>query len=137
MSRPTSSSYSSSGGTPASNGDELPVSSALRIVMGIGFLAIGLVQGVGIMTAGELAGLEAIIDGIGFFLLAGTGVTMLMDRFYSLYLLLLWAILGIVGSFTGGGTALPALFARIMVALVAMVAIGQKSAAKRGSTAYR
>jgi len=102
--------------------------------MGIGFLAIGIVQGVGILRAEDLAGTAAVVDGIGFFLLAGTGVTMLMDRFYSLYLLLLWAILGIVGSFLGeGSAALPALFARIMVALVALAAIGQKGARSRSA----
>jgi hypothetical protein len=99
--------------------------------MGVGFLAVGLYQGVGIMTAGDMVGLEAVIDGIGFFLLAGTGATMLMDRFYSLWLLLLWGVLGIVGSFLGeGNVALPALFAKIMVALVALVAILQRGAAK-------
>ena len=100
--------------------------------MGIGFLAIGIVQGVGLLTSPEIVGIVAILDGIGFFLLAGTGVTMLMDRFYSLYLLLLWAILGIVSTFMGeGGVAYPALIARILVALVAVAAIGQKGARAR------
>jgi hypothetical protein len=102
--------------------------------MGLGFLAIGIVQGVGILQAEELAGTVAVVDGIGFFLLAGTGVTMLMNRFYSLYLLLLWAVLGIVGSFLGeGGASLPSLFARFMVALVALAAIGQKGAKSRSA----
>jgi len=131
MSQPASSSYGSSGGAPDGSLDGLPISGALRIVMGAGFLAVGLYQGVGIMTAGDMVGLEAIIDGIGFFLLAGTGATMLMDRFYSLWLLLLWGLLGVVGSFLGeGNVALPSLFAKIMVSLVALVAILQRGAAK-------
>jgi hypothetical protein len=118
-------------GSPTS-GAGIPIGGGLRILMGIGFLAVGIVQGIGILRAEDMAGIVAVIDGVGFFLLAGTGVTMLMDRFYSLYLLLLWAVLGIVGSFLGeAGVALPALFARIMVALVALAAIGQKSAKDR------
>ncbi|MFC1544132.1 hypothetical protein ACFL4Y_02645 [Gemmatimonadota bacterium] len=118
-------------GSPQS-GAGIPVGGGLRILMGIGFLAVGIVQGVGALRAEDLAGIVAVLDGIGFFLLAGTGVTMLMDRFYSLYLLLLWAVLGIVSSFLGvAGVALPALFARIMVALVALAAIGQKGAKER------
>ncbi len=133
MSQPASSSYGSSGHAPDKHLDGLPISGALRIAMGIGFLAVGLYQGVGIMTAGDLAGAEAVIDGIGFFLLAGTGATMLMDRFYSLWLLLLWGVLGVVGSFFGeANVALPALFAKIMVGLVALVAILQRGAVKRG-----
>lgn len=106
--------------------------------MGLGFLAVGFVQGVSIFTAEEMGGTAAIIDGIGFFLLAGTGVTMLMNRFYSLFLLLFWAIIGVVGSFLGEGTvAMPALLARIMVALVAVAAIGQRgSKASKSSGAY-
>jgi hypothetical protein len=117
------------GGTPAEDG--LPMSGVLRILMGIGFLAVGIVQGIGILTNPDVAGTAAVLDGIGFFLLAGTGVTMLLDRFYSLYLLLVWALLGIVGSFLGGGGAMPALIARIMVALVAIAAIGQRGARAR------
>ena len=110
----------------------LPMSGGLRILMGIGFLAIGIVQGVSLLTNPEVTGTVAILDGIGFFLLAGTGVTMLMDRFYSLYLLLIWAILGVVTTFLGEvGVAYPALIARILVALVAVAAIGQKGARAR------
>jgi hypothetical protein len=110
----------------------LPMSGGLRILMGIGFLAIGIVQGVTLLTSPEVVGTVAILEGIGFFLLAGTGVTMLMDRSYSLYLLLVWAILGIVTTFLGEvGVAYPALIARILVALVAVAAIGQKGARAR------
>ncbi len=110
--------------------DGLPMSGALRILMGIGFLAVGIVQGVGILTNPDIVGVAVILDGFGFFLLAGTGVTMLLNRFYSLYLLLVWALLGIVGSFMGG-VVLPALIARIMVALVAVAAVGQRGARAR------
>jgi hypothetical protein len=115
--------------TTQNESDGIPISAALRVLMGVGFLAVGLIQGVGAFT-GEVGGdIAFVIDGIGFFLLAGTGVTMLMNRFYSLYLLLLWAVLGVVGSFTGPGElALPALFAHIMVGLVALAAVGQKKA---------
>ncbi len=116
-------------GTAPSAGGGLPISSALRVLMGIGFCAVGLVKGVLILTGESAGGIGVFLDGLGFFLLAGTGVTMLMDRFYSLYLLLLWAALGIVGSFVGQGelsVQLPALFARIMVGLVALVSIGQR-----------
>ena len=131
MSQPASA-YGSSEDASRDNGDAIPVNTGLRILMGIGFLAVGLVQGFGIITAEGLAGASPVIDGLGFFLLAGTGVTMLMDRFYSLYLLLLWGILGAVGGFLGGGPiALPALFAQIMVAIVALAAIGQRGAARR------
>ena len=120
-------------GAPPSD-EGIPVSAALRILMGVGFLAIGIAQGVSVLRAEDMAGTSAVIDGVGFFLLAGTGVTMLMNRFYSLYLLLLWAVIGIVSSFIGeGGAALPALFARFMVALVALAAIGQKGARSRSS----
>ncbi len=112
----------------------IPVSAALSVLMGVGFLTIGIVQGIDILRAEDLVGASAVIDGVGFFLLAGTGVTMLMNRFYSLYLLLLWAVIGLVGSFIGeGGAALPALFARLMVALVALAAIGQRGARGRSS----
>ncbi len=131
MSQPAST-YGNSGGASADNGDGIPVSAGLRILMGVGFLAVGLVQGFGIITAEEMAGASAVIDGLAFFLLAGTGVTMLMDRFYSLYLLLLWAILGAVGGFLADGPlVLPALFAQIMVGIVALAAIGQRGAAMR------
>lgn len=139
MNQPSSSStHGSSGDTGRNNGEGLPISSGLRILMGLGFLAVGFVQGVSIFTAEEMGGTAAIIDGIGFFLLAGTGVTMLMNRFYSLFLLLFWAIIGVVGSFLGEGTvAMPALLARIMVALVAVAAIGQRgSKASKSSGAY-
>ena len=127
MSNPVGSSGSASG----DNGDGIPVGAGLRIMMGVGFLAVGLVQGFGVITAEGLAGASAVIDGLAFFLLAGTGVTMLMDRFYSLYLLLLWAILGAVGGFISGPVVLPALFAQIMVAIVALAAIGQRGATMR------
>ena len=131
MSQPAST-YNSSGGASGENGDGIPVGTGLRILMGIGFLAVGLVQGFGIITAEDLAGTSAVIDGLAFFLLAGTGVTMLMDRFYSLYLLLLWAILGAAGGiFSEGPVALPALFAQIMVAIVAIAARGQRGATMR------
>ena len=131
MSQPAST-YDSSGGTSENNDDGIPVSGGLRILMGLGFLAVGLVQGFGLITAEDLVGASAVIDGLAFFLLAGTGITMLMDRFYSLYLLLLWAILGAVGGFISEGpVALPALFAQIMVAIVALAAIGQRGAAMR------
>jgi len=118
------------GGAPPEDG--LPMSGALRILMGIGFLAVGIVQGIGILTNPDIAGSTAILDGVGFFLLAGTGMTMLLNRFYSLYLLLVWALLGVIGSFLGeGGVILPALIARIMVALVAVAAIGQRGARAR------
>lgn len=121
-----------SGGGPTPGGEGIPVSAGLRILMGVGFLAVGIVQGIGIFGAEGLAGTTAVLDGVGFALLAATGATMLMNRFYSLYLLLLWAVLGIVGSFLGeGGAALPALFARVTVALVALAAIGQKGAKRR------
>ncbi|MFC1627991.1 hypothetical protein ACFL3H_02610 [Gemmatimonadota bacterium] len=131
MSQPAST-YGSSGGASGEHEDGIPVSAGLRILMGIGFLAVGLVQGFGIITAEDLAGASAVIDGLAFFLLAGTGVTMLMDRFYSLYLLLLWAILGAVAGIIGEGpVALPALFSQIMVAIVVLAAIGQRGAAMR------
>jgi len=131
MSQPAST-YGNPEGASKDNGDGIPVNAGLRIVMGIGFLAVGLVQGFGVITAEELAGASAVIDGLASFLLAGTGITMLMDRFYSLYLLLLWAILGAVGGFLGEGqVALPALFAQIMVGVVALAAIGQRGAAMR------
>jgi len=104
--------------------------------MGIGFCAVGLIKGVSILTSENGGGIGALLDGVGFFLLAGTGIAMLMDRFYSLYLLLLWAALGIAGSFIAQGELslqLPALFARIMVGLVALVAIGQRGAPLRRS----
>jgi hypothetical protein len=114
-------------------GGGIPVSAALRMLMGVGFLAVGLVQGIGAFTGEAAGGIVFVIDGVGFFLLAGTGITMLMDRFYSLYLLLLWAVLGVVGSFIGEGElALPALFARIMVGLVALAAIGQRKTRTSG-----
>ena len=107
----------------------IPVSSGLRMVMGVGFLLVGIVQGIEVLRAEDLSGLTPVLDGIGFFVLAGTGIVMLMNRFYSLYLLLIWALMGIVASFTGGGeVAMPALFARIMVALVAIVSLGQRGA---------
>lgn len=110
----------------------LPMSNGLRILMGIGFLAVGIVQGVGILTAESMGGTAAVIDGLGFFLLAGTGVTMLMDRAYSLYLLLTWSILGIVGTFLKQApVVVPALIAQILVGLVAIAALGQKGARKR------
>ncbi|MFO7768035.1 MAG: hypothetical protein R6W82_03640 [bacterium] len=110
----------------------LPMGAGLRILMGIGFLAVGIVQGVGILTAEGMGGTAAVIDGLGFFLLAGTGVTMLMDRAYSLYLLLTWSILGIVGTFfKQTPVVVPALIAQIMVGLVAIAALGQKGARKR------
>jgi len=116
-----------------SEGGGIPISSALRILMGLGFLAVGLVQGVGAFTGEVEGGITFIIDGLGFFLLAGTGIAMLMDRFYSLYLLLLWAVLGVAGSFLGEGeVALPAIFARIMVGIVALAAIAQKGTRSRG-----
>ena len=128
MSNPVGSSAVASG----DNGDGIPVGAGLRIMMGIGFLAVGLVQGFGVITGEGLAGASAVIDGLAFFLLAGTGVTMLMDRFYSLYLLLLWAVIGAVGGFIGDGpVVLPALFAQIMVAIVALAAIGQRGATMR------
>lgn len=113
--------------------DGLPISPALRILMGVGFIAVGIVQGVGVLTAeAGLAGTSGLLEGFGFFLLAGTGVTMLMDRAYSLYLLLVWAILGIASSFLGEGSpVLAALFARVMVALVAVVALSQKGSGSR------
>ena len=115
------------GASPAAEG--IPVSSGLRIVMGVGFLVIGIVQGIGILRAEDLPGLTPVLEGIGFFLLAGTGIAMLMNRFYSLYLLLVWALMGIVVSLAGGGeVAMPALFARILVALVAIVSVGQRKA---------
>jgi low temperature requirement protein LtrA len=117
------------GGAPPEDG--LPMSGTLRILMGIGFLAVGIVQGIGILTNPDIAGANAILDGVAFFLLAGTGVTMLLNRFYSLYLLLVWALLGIVGSFLGEVVVLPALIARIMVALVAVAAVGQRGARAR------
>ena len=129
MNQPASSDspHEASMDTAPSEGGGMPISSALRILMGVGFLAVGLVQGVGAFTGEVEGGIVFIIDGLGFFLLAGTGITMLMDRFYSLYLLLIWAVFGIVGSFLGeGDLALPALFARIMVGLVALAAIGQR-----------
>ncbi len=110
----------------------LPISSGLRILMGIGFLAVGIVQGVGIITAESMAGTTAVVDGLGFFLLAGTGVTMLLDRAYSLYLLLTWSVLGIVGSFLKETPiVVPALIAQVMVGLVAVAALGQKGARQR------
>lgn len=113
--------------TVPSEGGGIPVNAALRMLMGIGFLAVGLVQGVGAFTGEVEGGALFIIDGVGFFLLAGTGIAMLMDRFYSLYLLLLWAVLGVVGSFFGEGeVALPAIFARVMVGVVALAAIAQR-----------
>jgi len=130
MSQPAST-HSSSGGASGENDDGIPVSAGLRILMGIGFLAVGLVQGFGIITAEDLAGASAVIDGLAFFLLAGTGVTMLLDRFYSLYLLLLWAILGGVAGLISGPVVLPALFSQLMVAIVALAAIGQRGAAMR------
>ncbi len=134
MSQPAST-YGSSEDASGKNGDSIPVNTGLRILMGIGFLAVGLFQGFGIIAAEELAGVSTVIDGLGFFLLAGTGVTMLMDRFYSLYLLLLWAILGAVGGILAEGPiALPALFAQIMVAIVALAVIGQRGAATRART---
>jgi hypothetical protein len=97
------------------------------MAMGVGFLIVGIIQGIGILRAEDIAGLTSVLDGIGFFLLAGTGIAVLMNRFYSLYLLLVWALLGIVMSFSGGGeVAMPALFARIMVALVAIISLGQR-----------
>ena len=120
------------GGTGPAPEVGLPMSSGLRILMGIGFLAVGIVQGVGILTAESMAGTTAVVDGLGFFLLAGTGVTMLMDRTYSLYLLLTWSILGIVGSFLKSTPiVVPALIAQIMVGLVAVAALGQKGARNR------
>ncbi len=131
MSQPAST-YGSAEVASKDNGDGIPVNAGLRIVMGVGFLAVGLVQGIGLITAEELVGASAVIDGLAAFLLAGTGITMLMDRFYSLYLLLLWAILGAVGGFIGDAqVALPALFAQIMVGIVALAAIGQRGAAMR------
>ncbi len=116
-------------GAPQTESEGIPISAALRILMSVGFLAVGLFQGVGAFTGEAGSDVTFVIEGVGFFLLAGTGITMLMNRFYSLYLLLLWAILGVVASFIGGGElALPALFARIMVGLVALAAIGQKRA---------
>ena len=131
MSQPAST-YGNTEGASKENGDGIPVNAGLRIVMGIGFLAVGLVQGIGVITAEEMVGASAVIEGLAAFLLAGTGITMLMDRFYSLYLLLLWAILGAVGGFLGAGpVALPALFAQIMVGIVALAAIGQRGASMR------
>ena len=55
-----------------------------------------------------------------------------MDHTYSLYLLLTWSILGIVGSFLKSTPiVVPALIAQIMVGLVAVAALGQKGARKR------
>ncbi len=105
----------------------VPISAGLRIMMGVGFLAVGLAQGIGTITGEVGTDVAFVINGVGFFLLAGTGITMLMNRFYSLYLLFLWAVLGVIASFFGGGElVLPALFARILVGLTALVAIGQK-----------
>lgn len=107
----------------------MPISAGLRILMAVGFLAVGLAQGIGTITGEAGTDIAFVIDGVGFFLLAGTGIAMLMNRFYSLYLLLLWAVLGVIASFIGGGEMmLPALFARILVGLTALVAIGQKKA---------
>lgn len=138
MNQPASSTSGNTGSASQKNGGGLPINAGLRIVMGVGFLAVGLVQGVGILRAEELAGAEAVIDGIGFFLLAGTGVTMLMDRFYSLFLLLVWAVLGVLGVIFGeGGATIAGLFARVMVALVALVAIGQRGSLARSQAAGR
>ena len=116
-------------GATQTESDGIPISAGLRILMGVGFLAVGLVQGVGAFTGEVGSDIAFVINGVGFFLLAGTGVTMLMNRFYALYLLFLWAVLGVVASFIGSGElALPALFAHIMVGLVALAAIGQKKA---------
>jgi len=114
-------------GTNQTESAGIPIGASLRILMGVGFLAVGLAQGIGAFT-GEMGGdISFVIEGVGFFLLAGTGITMLMNRFYSLYLLLLWAVLGVVASFMGSGElARPSLFSRIMVGLVALAAIGQK-----------
>lgn len=136
MNQPASSTYGNTGSAGQQEGGGLPINAGLRIVMGVGFLVVGLVQGWNILNAEEMATAEAIIDGIGFFLLAATGITMLMDRFYSLFLLLVWAVLGVVGIFIGpGGAAIAGLFARIMVALVAIVAIGQRSSLARSQAA--
>ena len=114
-------------GATQTESDGIPISAGLRILMGVGFLAVGLVQGVAAFTGEAGSDIAFVIDGVGFFLLAGTGITMLMNRFYSLYLLLLWAVIGVIASFIGGGVlVLPALFARILVGLTALVAIGQK-----------
>jgi len=113
-------------GATQTESEGIPISAALRILMGVGFLAVGLVQGIGAFTGEAGSDVIFVIEGVGFFLLAGTGITMLMNRFYSFYLLFLWAVLGVVASFVGSGElALPALFARIMVGLVALAAIGQ------------
>jgi hypothetical protein len=120
-------------GSPSSE-TGLPMSKGLRTMLGLGFLAVGIVQGVGILTGEGVTGTVAIMEGLGFFLLACTGVTMLLDRSYSLYLLLVWAILGIAGAvLIEGALVIPALIARIMVGIVALAALAQRGAHLRAS----